>query len=337
MFLGLDIGGANLKGAASDGRAVAAPFPLWKQPGRLTEALRQFCLPFSDFQAIGVTMTGELADCFATKAEGVARILSAVEEFAASRPVAVWSADGAFLDPQTAREQWRSVAAANWHALATWAGRFTPRCPALLIDIGSTTTDIIPLDDGTPHSVGRTDFDRLRHGELVYTGYRRTPLCAVPREVDVRGTRCPVAAEFFATTLDAHLILGAIPEDLDDRDTADGRPATIDCAQSRLARMLCADRTEITADELRSAAQQFAAEQVHQIAAALRQVISRLPGRPATVLISGSGAPLAHQALDAAGLATPRIDLGRQLSPEVSAAACAFAVSVLMADRGRIG
>jgi len=67
-------------------------------------------------------------------------------------------------------------AAANWLALATYAGRLAPRGPAVLLDVGSTTTDVIPLQDGTPVPRGRTDPERLESKELVYTGVRRTPL-----------------------------------------------------------------------------------------------------------------------------------------------------------------
>ena len=72
------------------------------------------------------------------------------------------------------------AAAANWLALATAAARFVADGRGLLIDIGSTTTDLIPLDQGKVVVQGRTDTERLRTGELVYAGIRRTPICAWP-------------------------------------------------------------------------------------------------------------------------------------------------------------
>ena len=50
---------------------------------------------------------------------------------------------------------------------------------ALLLDLGSTTCDIIPIAYAHPQPFGRTDTARLKSGELVYCGVRRTPLCAV--------------------------------------------------------------------------------------------------------------------------------------------------------------
>src|SRR5262245_43136548 len=144
--LGLDIGGANLKMAHPSGVAVQRPFPLWKHPERLAAALRDLRAEAPAHDRLAITMTGELCDCYATKREGVNAILDAVLVAAgADVPVIIWTADGAFVDPTTARKDWLKAAAANWLATATWAGRLAPRGAALLLDIGSTTTDIVPL------------------------------------------------------------------------------------------------------------------------------------------------------------------------------------------------
>src|SRR5262249_6004559 len=148
-------------------------------------------------------------------------------------PVRVWLNDGRFVSPATARATPLAAAAANWLALAAFAGRYAPRGPALLIDIGSTTTDIVPLLDGRPVPLGLTDPARRRSWGRVDGGVRRAPLGAV---AGGQG-----AAEWSATPLDASLILGPVAEAPDDRNTADGRPATRAAAPARLARMLCAD------------------------------------------------------------------------------------------------
>ena len=118
------------------------------------------------------------------------------------------------------------AAASNWLALATIAARLVGQGGGLLIDVGSTTTDIIPLIDGNPAPRGRTDTERLGSGELVYTGVRRTPVCALADRLPFGGVPTGLAAELFATTHDVYLTLGALPEKPDDTDTADGRPAT---------------------------------------------------------------------------------------------------------------
>src|SRR5581483_7793827 len=229
---------------------------------------------------IAVTMTGELCDCFETKRQGVHAILDAVAEAAGPVSVLVWQADGRFVSPATARAAPLLAAAANWSALATFAGRYAPDDTALVIDVGSTTADLIPLSEGRPVPQGLTDPERLRSAELAYTGARRTPLCAL-----VPGT----AAEFFATTLDAYLVLGDLAEDADDRDTADGRPVTRAAAHARLARMLCADVETCTEEDTFQLALDARDRQADLLRRALGRVAGRLPEPPRTLILSGSG------------------------------------------------
>src|SRR5437763_9179514 len=123
--LGLDVGGANLKAAHTHGAALLRPFALWKNPVGLAGALRDLLASVPLFDFLAVTMTGELCDCFATKRDGVAAILAAVEA-AAGRAVRVWQTTGRFTDLAAARATPLQTAAANWLALAQYAGRFLP-------------------------------------------------------------------------------------------------------------------------------------------------------------------------------------------------------------------
>lgn len=327
-LLGLDIGGANLKAAQQGGATVVQPFALWKEPARLPAALQQLIAPLL-CDTLAVTMTGELCDCFETKHQGVLAILDAVEEVAGGRTVRVWTTEGRFVSVAEARSAPLAVAAANWLALAFLAGRFAPAGLALLIDVGSTTADVIPLLDGRPVPAGRTDPERLRSGELVYTGARRTPLCAL---MGADG-----AAELFATTLDVYLVLGETAETPSDRDTADGRPATRSFAHARLARMLCADVETSTEAERLSLAKSLRERQVQMLAGAIATVAGRLPAAPGSVVLAGSGEFLAAHAADRcrATATARRISLSGALGPGASAAACALAVAVLAEDEAR--
>ncbi len=128
-ILGLDIGGANLKAATADKRAISVPFPLWKQPDKLPAALAELVARFPDADELAVTMTGELCDCFETKREGVHAIIAAVRFASAGRPIRVWSTDGVFLNSEEAQRNHMKVAAANWHALGDFCGRIRSRRP----------------------------------------------------------------------------------------------------------------------------------------------------------------------------------------------------------------
>lgn len=326
--LGLDIGGANLKAAHSSGQALSLPFALWKAPALLPDTLSRLIRNMPPFDALAVTMTGELCDCFEDRRQGVLAILDAVTAVAGPTPIRVWRNDGRFVDVAATRATPLQIASANWLALAAFAGRYAAKGPALLIDIGSTTTDIVPLLDGRPRPKERTDRERLDSSELVYTGVRRTPLCALADYL--------TAAELFATTLDANLILGHIPEDETDTNTADGRPATKAYAEARIARMLCTDLEASTAGERWLLAKLVVHNQAMMLGDAINNVARRLPALPQTVLFAGEGEFLIRYALEKQHRIPPCrvISLSRELGPAISRSACAYAVAMLAAEKG---
>jgi len=315
--LGLDIGGANLKAADTNGSTRIQPFELWRSPNDLAPALAELVkrMPKSDFLA--VTMTGELCDCFKTKRQGVRTILDAVDKVADGIPIRVWTTAGTFTSLEKARLRFLETASANWLALATFVGRYVPSGFALLIDIGTTTTDIVSLHDGRPAPRGRTDPERLRSGELVYTGFRRTPVCALLGKDG--------AAEFFATTLDVFLLLGEIPESPTDRNTADGRPATREAAHGRLARMMCADSETISMHEALALAQEVFDRQLGLLRETMKHHTASISNPPEAVVTSGAGEFLARKVLEN----VKTISLAAKLGPEISESACAYAVAIL--------
>ena len=112
---------------------------------------------------------------------------------------------------------------------------------AFLIDIGSTTTDLIPVHAGRVQARGKDDASRLVAGELVYTGVVRTPIMALVRRVPFAGKWNPVMAEYFATMADVYRLLGRLPEGADQHPAADGGEKTVEASARRLARMLGRD------------------------------------------------------------------------------------------------
>ena len=326
-WIGLDIGGANLKLATTGRQALTVEFPLWRQPQRLPDALGQL-LARAEGTHLALTMTGELADCYRTKAEGVDRILRAVEQ-AWSGPLRVYRTDGTWAAAAQARTEPLRVAAANWHALARLAARLSGNHTGLLLDIGSTTTDLIPWRDGVPCACGSTDPERLAAGELVYLGVKRTPVCAVADRLPWRGRWVPSAAEWFATTWDVYLLLGHLPPEPQAAGTADGRPATAQEAQFRLARQICADGRMVAPDQARQMAQYVHQRVLARLAEGWEQVLSRLGGEPPVVVVGGSGEFLARQLLARLDYRGRIVSLAEELGPALSTAATAYAVACL--------
>jgi len=331
-LLALDVGGANLKAADGLGFALCHEFPLWRTPQGLSAALANLIAAAPAARRIVATMTGELADCYETKAHGVAAIVAALTTAAGGRDLRIYLTDGSFAAPEVALARPLAAAASNWHALARFAARFLPGGEGLLMDVGSTTCDIIPLVAGQPAATGKTDPERLAAGELLYTGVVRSPVCAVAPNLPWRGQQCATAHELFATTLDAYLILGELPEDPRATSTADGRPATRDRARDRLARAICADRDMFSDEDARASAEAIRSAQAARIAIAARNVVSRMKIKPATVVIAGQGEFLGRHVMDRMRLGAEIVSLAAMLGPDVSRCATAHALAALERD-----
>ena len=286
--LAVDIGGANTKGAWLDGeslRTVSRPFEVWRDREALSTVLRDVAAEAGPADAVAITMTAELSDAFRTKREGVAFVLDAAEE--AIGDLSVLTTAGELVSVAEARSRPWDVAAANWVATALAVAE--AHRDALLIDIGSTTADIVPIVAGRVAATGHNDLDRLRAGELVYTGVLRTNLAAIAARVPVRGDLCPVSSEYFAISADAHLVLGRLAPEAYDCPTPDGRPATVAFARERIARLVCADVEQLDEGEVDAIAAFLYGEQLRQIEDAARRVQRPLPGG-APVVAVGSGA-----------------------------------------------
>ena len=327
--IGWDIGGVNTKMARIVNGIVTAvrsrPYELQRDPRALAPLLRELHADgggaASDVHA--VTMTAELSQMFRTKREGVSFVLDAVDEAFPSSHVQVFTVDGRFVDPVTARTEPLAVAAANWSATARQVARSHP--DVVLIDIGTTTTDIIPIVDGLVVADGSTDPSRLASSELVYTGALRTPVEAIASRLPLGDGLAAVAAEGFALAGDVHVWRGDLaPEDYT-CPTPDGRPANPEFAGERLARVVCADREMLDEADISAMTDTLARAQIQRVAAALSRVLARHPSLRRAV-VTGLGSFIAAAAAREAGLDV--VMLADSLGDD--AARCAPAASVAL-------
>lgn len=331
-LVALDVGGAAIKAADGRGWTHALPCPLWREWRRLPAVIAGVIGPRRPRRVVA-TMTGEIADCYPSRAAGVTAIVAAIEEAARTvgceEPCGIYLLDGRIVSGHEAVERPLAAAASNWHALARLAAGLTGGRPGFLIDVGSTTTDILPLGPVGPVPLASEDAGRMRTGELVYTGIERTPLAALVRSLPHGGLRRPVASERFADSRDAWLLLDALAEDPAAHDTADGGPATRAAARVRLARTMLLDPDAVSAAEARVAAAWCAAAQVRLVAHALRRVARGCGWRPQVVVLSGHGVALAAGALDRTGWQVERVSLAERLGAAVSRVAPAHAVALV--------
>jgi len=232
-------------------------------------------------------MTGELCDCFKSRPDGVRHIVKAAESVF-GKNVKFFSRKGRLVSVKQAVRKWEEVASANWAITPLWLGRFAD--DFLVMDIGSTTTDLTPVRKKVIANKGWNDFERGINGELVYTGYLRTPAAAVAQSVTLRGRKLPLSSESFCIMGDVHLIRAAITKSKYITNAPDGGSVTRGAAMTRLSRQLMAERGELSARELENAADQLARAQRRRIVEAARRF--RLK-----VVPIGSGSFIAGEAL----------------------------------------
>jgi probable H4MPT-linked C1 transfer pathway protein len=328
-IVGWDIGGVNTKAARLTQQppagihSLSLPYELQRDPPALgptlLSAARQLGAAAEDLHAI--TMTAELSQAFRSKREGVGFILDALEASFRSDRLHVYTVAGKFVTPREARLQPLKVAASNWSATAHWVATLVPTC--LLIDIGTTTTDLIPILDGKVSARGCTDPDRLGSGELVYTGVLRTPVEAVTHHVPLRGRPTGLAAEAFALMGDVYLWLGTLQPEEYSCPAPDGRPAANLYAGERLARAVCADREMLEAGDISEIATALHHAQRQRIIPAIQSIQRRHP-QIDTAIVTGLGAFLGMEAARAAGLSAKLLsesaDVAAQSAPATAVA-----------------
>lgn len=330
--IGWDIGGVHLKAVrAEDGRIVkaaqyAAPLRNGTELLRMALARARGDMGRADRNVI--TMTGELADTFAARAEGVARLVELAESELGA--VSIYAGRAGYVRAESAPAHVADIASANWHACATLVAS---KCAgALLIDMGSTTTDIVPIAAGRVAARGYTDAERLAAGELVYTGLVRGFVMATVNRAPLRGSWTPLVNENFANMADVHRILGTLPEGVDLMPTADGREKTVEASRARLARMLGSDAGDAGDSDWLLAARWFAEAQIRAIVDASMLVLSHNAAVPTPPVVAcGIGLAVVEEVARRIGCAYLRLDQLLDVIPEVRTAVCHCAPAAALA------
>ncbi len=288
---GLDLGGAHLKFAQLGGQgeilgAFQIPLRLWEGLEELERALAAARPQLAPVTTLAVTMTGELVDLFPDRRRGVAALAAALARLLPEARLTFFAGDR-FLAPEALTGRERLVASANWRATAALCARHLEA--GILVDVGSTTTDLVPFAAGRPQARGRDDRGRLAAGELVYLGVVRTPLMALADHAPFRGRLQPLMNEVFATTADVFRLLGRLPADVDLHPAADGGARTPGASARRLARMLGCDRSDAPLSSWIRLAAWFESRLLGRLEAALHLLLSRLPLAPEAPLVAAGG------------------------------------------------
>jgi hypothetical protein len=240
---------------------------LWKDFRKLGSLLLDIKRRFGKGET-GIAMTGELSDFFPSKREGVRMIAEVVSSVF---PDALYfSLDGRFENFERLLRSPLHFSASNWLASARFLSGMEKNI--IFIDAGSTTIDIIPVPAGLSPS---SDFERLKKGELIFTGVLRTPLPAILKMVRVSGSWILPASEFFSVTGDVYLLLEKISPSEYIGETPDGKGKTRKDVLRRIARTICCDPDELSSAEILSIAEQVKDRQLATLIRNIRVVAGR--------------------------------------------------------------
>jgi (4-(4-[2-(gamma-L-glutamylamino)ethyl]phenoxymethyl)furan-2-yl)methanamine synthase len=345
LLIGWDIGGAHVKAALLNAQGdvqqvCLQPCPLWQGLEQLNQAVLQVMASLAVKSARhAITMTGELVDLFACREDGVQQIIAAMRRLLPEQAVYIFAGAAGFLPAAQVTPSYTTViASANWLATARYAAKQQKH--GLLIDIGSTTTDLVLFKEKNVQALGFTDYQRLGSGELVYTGIIRTAVMAVAQQAFFKGQQQGLMAEYFATMADVYRVTGELQEQHDHTVTADGLEKTPLASARRLSRLT---GYEFQVEEM-ALWQQFAAylrgQQLQMLEAGVARQLSRnlLPAQSCFVG-AGVGRFLVQHLAQRLGYAYRDFDeliTLASLKDNISAADCAPAVAValLFADEG---
>lgn len=283
MILGIDVGGANIKAASSDtsfSKTIYAP--LWENKDILYEVLADIKKEVKSkrkrIEAIVVVMTGELCDCFKTKKEGILYIENAINDIFEKEHPKFFSAEGIFENSDIVKENPFLFSSTNWLASAKLISKKWKN--AIFADVGSTTTDVIPMVEGEIKAK-KTDFERLKRGELIYSGVLRTNVACLLKKVKIGGEEYRTSSELFAITADAYLILGCIKKDnytcespnsyvfgKGEKEKKEEKNKIN--AMHRLSRVICCDLEDIGEKEVINIAKQVKNVQIKELCASIK-------------------------------------------------------------------
>ncbi|HML05072.1 MAG TPA: hydantoinase/oxoprolinase family protein [Methanobacterium sp.] len=278
---GFDIGGANTDlviidfDETGDINVIKTDFeyfPMWLKKDELKKALLGLVNEeIDDIDAVGICMTAELVDAYKTKEEGVIDIATKSKD-SFEVPVGFIGLNGVLEFDDVVKNP-DEVAAANWVATSKIAARIASNC--IMIDTGSTTTDIIPIKEGSECAKGRSDLERLKTGELVYSGTLRTNVASLVDKVPLNGDFARVSSELFAITADVQMVLGNIKEEDYSCDTPDGAgKSKLECMR-RISRVICGDLNMLSESDIEKIANYIYKKQVEKVAEALLEVSKR--------------------------------------------------------------
>ena len=235
-YLGIDIGGANLKIVGLNKKkqinfVSQEKCEIWKGLSKFDDKITKINKIISKKTVVGVTMTAEMCDNFKKRKEGVKRIIKHIRR-SLNKNVYFW--ENIKNKSFSINPSYKNVASMNWLATGTLISKKISN--AIVIDLGSTTTDLIFIRKNQIINKGFSDLKRIIFSELIYTGFTRTPIFGITNKLKFNKKNYPVLPENFANISDVYRVLKKASSRIDLFDTMDGRSKSFLNSSRRIAR-----------------------------------------------------------------------------------------------------
>ncbi len=232
-FLGIDIGGAHIKLVGLDEKKELIfvdylKFYFWKEEKSINKIFNYINSKSNKNTLSGITMTAELCDIFKNRVDGFRKIYNYCKKL--KNNYFFYTKSKKIFE----KKNYSAIVSMNWHSI----GRLLEKKykNAIIVDFGSTTTDIICIKNYVIQNKNFDDFSRINSSELVYTGLTRTPIFAINSKVKINGKNFEIIPEFFSDMSDVYRINSILKKEFDIDETADGKKRSKFLSYSRLSR-----------------------------------------------------------------------------------------------------
>ena len=177
LYLGWDIGGANTKVCVFDKNYKiinqhTKNIKVWSNFSEIRVFLKYISSFYSNFDVYNfITITAESCDNFKNRNLGMTEILSNCSNYIKGKTL-FFANNGKYVNYDTAIKSTEKLFSTNWILTSKFLNY--KKNIDLIIDVGSTTTDIIFKDMNIENNIN--DHMRLTNKTLLYLGVVRTPL-----------------------------------------------------------------------------------------------------------------------------------------------------------------
>ncbi len=313
LIVGIDIGGVFVKSATveysgDEGTLLKTernPFNFRLNNHNLNEALTEELYLHADpkdIDAVVITITAETVGIFRTLEEGVVTISEICSRTYKDIPHGFIAVDGKVHTIEDVLKAPLDFASANWIATSYLASRFIK--DGFFIDVGSTSSDIIPIVNGEVCPEGKIDMYRLHTGELIYAGILRTYIQCLVGKLPFRNGWIGLSSELRCFTAHIYVYLGLIKE-ITMLHPFSGKQININRSEAKeaICRSVCSDSTILSDEEVYAMAKYIHEQQISMIVESIKSIKALKWNKDIDLsyVVAGSGSFLAKKAVEILG------------------------------------